>query len=148
MKREREKDYLDTNEDVDNPRYWNSESAYFKGLGEDGGEIVDFTVTPSGDATRQTTAPSAMASFGTGLVDAFKATLPAIASVVQQREYNKMNLSLINAGKPPLAPQQYMAMQPPTANVVFGPNDSAKKWMVYAGIGVLALVGLRAAKVI
>lgn len=143
MNRETEKQYVDEDHDIDNPARWGKESGYFTGLGADGGELVDFTVTPSGSATRQTGE-----SAGGGWVDAFKATLPAIAGIVQQREYNKMNLALINSGKPPISPSQYQVMQPTTARVAVGPTADAKKWMVYAGIGVLALVGLRAAKVI
>lgn len=144
MKRETERQYVDREASVDDARQWESEAGYMVGLGEDAGEgIVDFTVTPSGSATRQTGESS-----GGGWVDAFKVALPAIAGVVQQREYNKMNLALINSGKPPISPQQYQVMQPTTAKVAVGPTADAKKWMVYAGIGVLALVGLRAAKVI
>lgn len=144
MNRELEKQYVDEDHDIDNPKRWDREGGYFLGLGEDAGEgIVDFTVTPSGAATRQTGE-----SAGGGWIDAFKVALPAIAGVVQQREYNKMNLALINSGKPPISPQQYQVMQPTTAKVAVGPTADAKKWMVYAGIGVLALVGLRAAKVI
>lgn len=145
MNRETERQYCDEDHDVDDPKRWGSEGGYFTGLGADGGELVDFTVTPSGESTRQTGE-----SAGGGWIDAFKVALPAIAGVVQQREYNKMNLALINSGKPPISPAQYQVMQPTTAKVgvAVGPTADAKKWMVYAGIGVLALVGLRAAKVI
>lgn len=141
MKRESERDYVDRCGSIDSPSRWESETGYMCGLGSDGGEIVDFTVTPSGSATRQTSSSG-------GWVDAFTAALPAIAGVVQQREYNKMNLALINRGQPPISPSQYQVMQPTTAKVAVGPTADAKKWMVYAGIGVLALVGLRVAKVI
>ena len=144
MNQEKEVFYLTRNEHIDRPSRWESESGYFKGLGEDAGEstLVDFSVTPSGEPTRQTTSSSS------SWVDAFKVALPAVAGIVQQREYNKMNLSLINSGRPPISPQQYQALQPVTAQVAVGPTADAKKWIVYAGIGLLALVGLRAAKVI
>lgn len=123
MNRESELYYVDHNgNSVDKSSRWNSEAGYFRGLGAD----------------------DSSASW----VDAFTAVLPAVASIAQQREYNKMNLALINAGKPPVAPDQYMTMQPTTARVAVGPSDDAKKWIIYAGVGLLALVGLRAAKVI
>lgn len=142
MNRESEKQYCDPASSFDDPKRWESEAGYMTGLGSDGGELVDFTVTPSGESTRQTS------SGGSTWVDAFTAALPAVAGIVQQREYNKMNLALINRGQPPISPAQYQVMQPTTAKVAVGPTADAKKWMIYAGLGVLALVGLRAAKVI
>ena len=142
MNRETERQYVDVESDMDDPRRWDDEGGYFRGLGSnDSGSIVDFTVTPSGAATRQTTG-------GRTWIDAFTAALPAAAGIIQQREYNKMNLALINRGQPPISPTQYQVLQPTTAKVAVGPTADAKKWMVYAGIGLLALVGLRAAKVI
>lgn len=156
MKRQRhesERSYLPQWERTDKRSRWETEAGYLRGtqeLGEDAGEntLVDFSITPSGSPTRQTDSPSTVSTVVGGLVDAFKATLPAVASVIQQREFNKTNLSLINSGRPPMSPQQYMALQPPTANVVVGPNANAQKWIIYAGIGIAALVGLRAAKII
>lgn len=142
MNRETERQYCDEDHDVDDPKRWGSEGGYFPGLGADGGELVDFTVTPSGESTRQT------GSSSSSWVDAFTAALPAVAGIVQQREYNKMNLALINRGQPPISPSQYQVMQPTTAKVAVGPTADAKKWLVYAAVGVAALVGLRAAKVI
>lgn len=142
MNRETERQYCDEDHDVDDPKRWGSEGGYFTGLGADGGELVDFTVTPSGESTRQT------GSSSSSWVDAFTAALPAVAGIVQQREYNKMNLALINRGQPPISPSQYQVMQPTTAKVAVGPTADAKKWLVYAAVGVAALVGLRAAKVI
>jgi len=142
MNRETERQYCDEDHDVDDPKRWGSESGYFNGLGADGSELVDFTVTPSGESTRQT------GSSSSSWVDAFTAALPAVAGIVQQREYNKMNLALINRGQPPISPSQYQVMQPTTAKVAVGPTADAKKWLVYAAVGVAALVGLRAAKVI
>ena len=121
MNRESERDYVSRLESVDDAGCWNNEAGYFSGLGADD---------------------------ESSWVDAFKEVLPAVASVYQQREFNKANLALINAGRPPMSAEQYTAMQPATAKVQVGPTDDAKKWMVYAGIGLLALVGLRAVKVI
>ena len=142
MKRETERQYVDRKAYIDDSQAWESEAGYMTGLSSDGGEVVDFSVTPSGTPTRQSS------SGGSSWVDAFTAALPAVAGIVQQREYNKMNLALINRGQPPISPSQYQVMQPMTAKVAVGPTADAKKWMVYAGVGVLALVGLRAAKVI
>jgi hypothetical protein len=144
MKRETESQYVDLCCDIDKSKRWESETGYMTGLSEDAGELVDFTVTPSGSTTRQTTGQSA----GGGWVDAFKAALPAVAGVIQQREYNKMNLALINKGKPPMSAEQYTNVYQPATRVAVGPTDDAKKLMMYAGIGLLALIGLRAAKVI
>lgn len=123
MKYESEESYATRAENMDRPERWNSEAGYFKGLGEDN-------------------------TSSSSWVDAFTAVLPAVASVYQQREFNKANLALINSGRPPMSGEQYMATQAPTAKVQVGPDADAKKWIVYAGIGLLALVGLRAAKVI
>lgn len=103
---------------VDNPNRWSSEGGFY-GLGADE---------------------------GSSWVDAFKETLPVIASVYQQREFNKMNQALINTGKAPLSADQYMRTQAPTATVDVG--SQTQKLVLYVGLGVLALVGLRAAKVI
>lgn len=140
MNRETERQYLAPNEDVDNPRRWGSEGGYFRGVGDDGLSFFDTTVTPSGDATRQTS--------GSTWVDAFKETLPIIAGAYQQREFNKMNMALINTGRPPISAQQYTQMQPAAARVEVGATSDTKRWIIYAGLGVLALVGLRAAKII
>jgi hypothetical protein len=121
MKYENEIDYATRAETTDDPGRWNTEAGYFCGLGDDD---------------------------SSAWVDAFKEVLPAVASVYQQDQFNKMNIALINAGRQPVSAQQYMATQAPTANVVFGPNDAAQRWIVYGGLGLLALVGLRAAKVI
>lgn len=133
MRSEKEMQYVARFETIDQPRRWDTEVGYFRGLGDDG-DTGDVTAAPSNDSSTW--------------VDAFKAVLPAVASVYQQDQFNKMNVALINAGKPPMSATQYMATQPPTANVTLGPNAAAQRWIIYAGIGVLALVGLRAAKVI
>lgn len=124
MKREMELHYVNRAEHMDDAKQWNNEAGYFPGLGDD---------------TADTTS---------SWVDAFKEVLPAVASVYQQDQFNKMNIALINAGKPAVSAAQYMANLPVTANVALGPTADAKKWIIYAGVGLLALVGLRAAKVI
>jgi hypothetical protein len=131
MNRETERNYVTRHERMDESGRWNKEAGYFTGLGDD--TDVGTTTTSNDSST---------------WVDAFKAVLPAVASVYQQDQFNKMNVALINAGKPPISAAQYMATQPPTANVTLGPNAAAQKWIIYGGIGLLALVGLRAAKVI
>jgi hypothetical protein len=124
MKLTSEGRFVNRHEYVDDTRSWNNEAGYYRGLGED------------------------VAVDSSSWVDAFKEVLPAVASVYQQDQFNKMNIALINAGKPPVNATQYMATQPVTARVGLEPTDEAKKWIVYAGLGILALVGLRAARVI
>lgn len=146
MMRETEQDYVASNEHMDSAASWASEGGYFKGLGDSWGgipDLIDATITPSGSATRQTGESS-----GGGWVDAFKAALPAVAGVIQQRDFNKMNLALINTGRPPMSAQQYQQVYQPATQVAVGPTADAKRWIVYAGIGLIALVGLRAAKII
>jgi hypothetical protein len=125
MNRESELHYVNRHESVDNSNRWNREAGYFRGLGDD---------TTTTDTSTW--------------VDAIKEVLPAVASVYQQDQFNKANIALINQGKPPMSAQQYMATQPPTANVVVGPNSTAQKALIYGGIALLAIVGLKAAKVI
>lgn len=122
MKHETESQYVDRHSGTDDVNRWNTEGGYFRGLNDDGDS--------------------------SSWVDAFKEVLPAVASVYQQREFNKYNLALINKGQPPISAQQYTTMQPAAAKVEVGPTADAKKWLIYGGIGLLALVGLRAAKVI
>lgn len=122
MKTENERNYCARNETIDSTRRWNSEAGYYSGMGDDGDS--------------------------SSWVDAFKEVLPVVASAYQQDRFTKANIALINQGKPPMSAEQYNAMQPASAKVQIGPTDDAKKWIVYAGIGLLALVGLRAAKVI
>jgi hypothetical protein len=121
MKTESEIQYCARTETIDNASRWGNEAGYYQGMGDDG---------------------------GTSWVDAFKEVLPVVASAYQQDRFTKANINLINQGKPPMSAEQYNAMQPASAKVQIGPTDDAKKWIVYAGIGLLALVGLRAAKVI
>lgn len=139
---------------VDNPRRWNNEKGYYSGLGD--GEIMDTgttfvtdaLITPSGDATRQSSGS------GSSWVDAFTAALPAVAGIIAQRDYNKTNLALINSGKPPLSPQQYVMTNPqtgavvtPTGQIVAAPSGPPKL-VLYIGGALLIALGLRAAKVI
>lgn len=121
----------------DSPEKWASEGAYF--LGEDSSDASIVNITPSGNTTRQETP---------WYESAIKTALPVLANVYQQREMTKMNIARMNRGLSPLTGSQYAQFQPPTAQVQFGATADAKKLMLYAAIGVAALVGLRAAKVI
>lgn len=122
MRRETERDYVAIAEQADNADRWNSEHGYFKGLADDGD--------------------------GSSWVDALTQVLPVAATIYQQREFNKMNQALIAANKPPISADTYMTQYAPATKVAVGPDDAAKKMILYGGLGLLALVGLRAAKVI
>lgn len=123
MKREIESAYVEGYASIDDPSRWNKEHGYFRGLSDDstGGETW---------------------------IDALTQVLPVAATLYQQDQFNKMNRDLINAGKPPISAANYMQNYAPAAQVQVGPTADAKKWIVYAGVGLLALVGLRAAKII
>lgn len=142
VKYESERDYCCRNEMVDNPRGWQTGAMYATGLGEDesGGDAIVMT-TPSGIPTLSSTSSS--------WADAFKSAVPILASVYQQRQLTKMNVARINRNQAPLTAQEYATTyQPPSAQVQFGATQDAKRLMLYAALGVAALVGLRAAKVI
>ncbi len=121
----------------DTPEKWASEQAFF--LGEDASDASIVNLTPSGNTTRQDTP---------WYESAIKTALPVLANVYQQREMTKLNIARMNQGLSPLTGAQYSQFQPATAQVQFGATADAKKMMLYAAIGVAALVGLRAAKVI
>lgn len=136
---EAEVDYVFPEGRANDPRAWGSERMYF--LGEDSADPSAIMVTPSGNATRQAEAPWYQTLIQTAV--------PAISTLYAQREMTKLNLARINKGQPPLTAQQYAAVyQPPSAQVQFGATADTKKLMLYAALGVAALVGLRAAKVI
>lgn len=138
MKYESERAYCCANELVDNPRMWQSEAMYIGGLHDDDSLSNDAAVmmtTPSGSST--------------SWADAFRSAVPLLASVYQQRQFTRMNIARINQNQPPLTAGEYAAVyQPPSAQVQFGATADAKRLMLYAAIGLAALVGLRAAKVI
>jgi len=139
MKREGELDYLYPEGRANDPRAWSSERMYF--LGEDSADPSAIMVTPSGAPTRQAETPWYQTLIQTAV--------PALTTLYAQREMNKLNVARINRGQAPLTSAQYAAAyQPPSAQVQFGATADAKKLMLYAALGVAALVGLRAAKVI
>jgi hypothetical protein len=112
-------------------------------LGEDGGEspVMITTSTPSGAATRQ--------SGGTDWGAVFSAAVPTAMSVYQQNQLTRMNVARINAGRAPLSADEFGAnFRVPSAEVQIGASAQMQKMMLYAGLGVLALVGLKAAKII
>lgn len=124
--RETERNYVMGHHSIDAPSRWEREGGYFRGLGDEGSQSDSST-----------------------WVDALTQVLPVAASIYQQDQFNKMNRDLITSGKPPISAQTYMQnFATPSASVQVGPTADAKKWIMYAGFGVLALVGLRAAKVI
>jgi len=115
------------------------------GLAEDGGENVLFaTTTPSGMPTRQA---DGGASTDWGAIAT--AVLPVALSVYQQQQMTRLNIARINAGQPPLSRSEYAAVyRAPSAEVQIGATESAQRMMMFLGLGVLGLVGLRAAKII
>lgn len=124
--RETERNYVMGHHNVDAPSRWESEGGYFRGLGDEGSQSDSST-----------------------WVDALTQVLPVAASIYQQDQFNKMNRDLISAGKPPISAQTYMQnFATPSASVQVGPTADAKKWIMYGGIALLGLVGLRAAKII
>lgn len=116
---------------------------YDAGLGEDGGEnTLMVTTTPSGMPTRQSESSTDWGSI-------INATLPTVLSVYQQQQLTRMNVARINAGQPPLSVSEFGAnYRVPSAEVQIGATAQTQRLMLYAGLGVLALVGLRAAKII
>lgn len=136
MKYETERNYLAQNESMDNAGAWANGTMYNIGLGDDGvGDDEIMNITPSGQST--------------SWADAFKSAIPVLASVYQQKQLTQMNLARINRNQPPLTAQEYATVyQPPSAQVQVGATADAKRMMIYAALGIAALVGLRAAKVI
>lgn len=112
---------------------------YYTSLGEDAGEsTLMVTTTPSGIPTRQSDWGSAVSNL-----------LPAVLSVYQQHQLTRLNLARINSGQPPLTAAEYTNVyRPPTAEVQIGATAQTQRLLMFAGMGVLALVGLRAAKII
>lgn len=116
---------------------------YDKGLGEDGGEsTLMVTTTPSGEPTRQNTGTSV--DWG----QIINATVPAVLSVYQQRELTRMNVARINAGQPPLTAQEFSYYRVPSAEVQIGATAQTQRLLMFAGLGVLGIVALKAAKII
>lgn len=111
------------------------------GLAEDAGESILTLTTPSGQPTRQ--------SGATDWAAVVNAALPTVMSVYQQQQLTRMNVARINAGQPPLSVSEFGAnYRVPSAEVQIGATAQTQRMLMFAGLGVLALVGLRAAKII
>lgn len=136
MKHETELNYLAPNESMDDADAWSNGCMYSVGLGDDTvGDDSIMATTPSGASTNW--------------ADAFKSAMPLLASVYQQRQMTNLNIARINRNQPPLTAREYASVyQPPSAQVQIGATQDAKRLMLYAALGIAALVGLRAAKVI
>jgi len=115
-------------------------SNFYGGLGEDAGENTLTLTTPSGVATRQ--------SSGTDWGAVVAAALPTALSVYQQKELSRLNMARIQAGRAMLTADDYAAYRVPAAEVQIGASPQARDMLMYAGLGVLGLVALRAAKII
>lgn len=115
---------------------------YNAGLGEDGGEsTLMVTTTPSGAPTRQ----GSDVDWG-GVINSI---LPTVANVYQQRQLTRLNVARINAGQSPITAGEFGASyRVPTAEVQIGATAQTQRLMMFMGLGVLALVGLKAAKII
>lgn len=115
---------------------------YHEGLGEDAGEnTLVVATTPSGEPTRQST--------GTDWGAVINNALPIALNVYQQQQLTRMNVARINAGQPPITASEFSSVyQPPSAQVQVGVTNRAEKMIMFGGLAVLALVGLRAAKII
>lgn len=119
---------MKAHEFIDDANRWGSEYGYFRGEG-----TLNDGETPAAD---------------TNWADVLKATLPAVAGVYQQRELNKMNQALINTGRPPMTAEQFMQTQAAAGQVNVGMSADTKRIVMIAGLGLLAIIGLKAAKVI
>lgn len=120
---------------------YDSERAFFSGLGESADDSTLLTVTPSGSTTRQGETP--------WYESLIKTAVPVLASAYQQNQMTKLNLARINQGQPPLTAEQYASVyQPVGARVEVGASSALMKALLFAGAGVAVIVGLKAAKVI
>jgi hypothetical protein len=112
-----------------------------RGLGEEDGSYVMVTTTPSGEPTRQ--------SPDTDWGAVARSVIPSVMSVYQQAQLTRMNVARINAGQQPLSAQEFGAnYRVPSAEVQIGATAQTQRLMMFAGLGVLGLVALRAAKII
>jgi hypothetical protein len=123
---------------------WDNERRFYAGLGdtqEMNAAAGMIEVTPSGVPTRQAETP--------WYESLFKAAVPALTTAYAQNQMTKLNISRINQGMAPFSAAEYAAVyQPPSAQVQVGPTQQATKMLMFGGLAILALVGLRAAKVI
>ena len=118
-----------------------SESAYLQ-LGDESSVplVPPAAITPSGQPTRQNESPWYQTLIQTAV--------PALTTVYTQNQLTKMNIARINAGQAPLTASEYAAVYQPAAQFQVGPDAATKRLMAYGAVALLALVGLRAAKVI
>lgn len=119
---------------------------YPSGLGEDAGESTLFiTTTPSGATTRQGGDITGSTDWGAVIQTA----LPALLNVYGQQQLTRLNVARINQGLSPITAREYVDVyRPPTAELQIGATAQTQRMLMFAGLGVLALVGLRAAKII
>lgn len=123
-----------------NARRWESERAFFAGLGESPTDPALLTVTPSGSATRQAEVP--------WYESLIKTAVPVLASAYSQNQLTKLNLARINQGQPPFTAEQYAAVyQPPSARVEVGATQGLMKALMIGGAGLALVLGLKAAGV-
>jgi hypothetical protein len=134
---------------LDDPRAWDSERMYFTGLASDGGETVDMLKTPSGAAAAPQAAQPSATSGGwlDSLIKGVSQALPVAAQAYTVKKLTDVNIDRARQGLQPLSAQQYQAMIP-AAQVQVGPDDAAKKLMLYGALGVGGILLLRALKVI
>lgn len=115
-----------------------TQNGYF-GLGEP--DTAAAAVTPSGAPTKQGEAPWYQTLIQTAV--------PALTTVYAQNQLTKTNIARINNGMAPLTASEYAATyQPPSAQFQVGPDATTKRFMLYAGLGLLAYFGLKAVRVI
>lgn len=125
----------------------------FRGLGEDESDGA-FTVetrpatstalvatTPSGAPTRQST--------DTDWGQIISGAIPVLLSAYQQQQMTKINVARINNGMPPLSTAEYVSVyRPPAAEVQVGATPRTEKLVMFGGLALLVIIGLRAAKII
>lgn len=113
------------------------------GLSGDAGEETLFvTTTPSGEPTRQSSSSTDWGAVANAVV-------PALLNAYGQQQLTRLNVARINNGMPPITANEYVSTyRPPTAELQIGATQSTQRLVMFMGLGVLALVGLRAAKII
>jgi len=131
---------------MDQGGHWEREEAYFQGLGnafDSATGTFDVSTTPSGEAS----APPGGGGFFDTIGRSLSTLLPVAAQAYSVKKLTDLNIERSRSGLQPLSPQQYAAMVP-AAQVTVGPNEQAKKLLMYGGAAVVGLVALRALKVI
>lgn len=142
-----------TDANADNGDRWASEYGFLQGVGEDAGETVLMVSSGAPAAAPAATTPSqaATSAGSSNILDSITRSLtslvPVAANVYAQKKLIELNQQRSMMGQPLLTAAEFQALQP-TANVVVGPNETAKKVMIYGGLALLGVLGLRAAKII